>query len=131
MKREVQLILSRAGLDDIVLHEQPDLGRTIIDKLIEETKDSCYAIALLSPDDIGELKMRARQNVILEIGYFLGKLGKSKVRLLVKANVEIPSDLDGVLYEPFDSYGNWRMRLLKEIKACGIEIDLEAVIKKL
>jgi predicted nucleotide-binding protein len=131
MKSSVQLLLTRAGLNDIVLHEQPDRGRTIIDKLIEETNDACYAIALLSPDDLGENGKRARQNVILEVGYFLGKLGKERVRLLVKENVEIPSDLQGIIYEPFDASGNWRMRLLKEIQAAGIEVGLEEVMKKL
>ena len=83
--REVQLFISRAGLDDVVLHEKADKGRTIIDKLIEESQDAAYVIALLSPDDeLSDGTQRARQNVILEIGYFLGKLGKSKVRLLKK-----------------------------------------------
>lgn len=131
MKSSVQLLLTRAGLNDIVLHEQPDRGRTIIDKLIEETNDACYAIALLSPDDVGENGKRARQNVILEIGYFLGKLGKERVRLLVKENIEIPSDLHGIIYEPFDTAGNWRMKLLKEMQAVGIALDIDEVIKKL
>jgi len=131
MKREVQLLLNRANLEDIVLHECPDKGRGIIDKLIEESSSACYVIALLSPDDeLADGQTRARQNVILEIGYFLGKLGKERVRLLKKGDIEIPSDLQGILYTPFDSTGSWRIKLLKEMKAVGIEVDVDEVIKK-
>lgn len=131
MKREVQLLLTRADLKDVVLHEQPDKGRTIIEKLIEESKGACYMIALLSPDDkLEDGSLRARQNVILEIGYFLGKLGKDRIRILRKKVVEIPSDLDGILYENYDEEGNWRMKIMKEIKAVGIEINIESVVEK-
>lgn len=83
LKTEIQLLLIRAGVNNIVLHEQPDKGRTIIDKLVEESFDSNYAIALLSPDDILiDGSKRARQNVIFEIGFFLGRLGKERVRIL-------------------------------------------------
>lgn len=131
MKKEVQLLLKRAGLDDVVLHEYPDKGRSIIDKLIEESSSACYVIALLSPDDeLADGQTRARQNVIFEIGYFLGKLGKERVRLLKKGNIEIPSNLHGILYTSFDSAGSWEIKLLKEIKAVGIEVDVDEVIKK-
>jgi len=131
LKKEVQLLLERADLDDVVLHERPDKGRNLIDKLIEEGVSACYVIALLSPDDYqADGSYRARQNVVLEIGYFLGKLGKSKVRMIVKKGIEIPSDLQGILYEPYDASGNWRMRLLKEIKAAGIEVNINKVLEK-
>ena len=131
MKREVQLLLTRAGLDDVVLHERPDRGRTIIDKLIQESKDACYVIALLSPDDeLANGSSRARQNVIFEIGYFLGKLGKERVRLFKRGNIDIPSDLQGILYENYDTEGNWRMKILKEMKAFGVEINVDKVLEK-
>jgi len=131
MKREVQLLLSRASLDDVVLHECPDKGRTIIDKIIEESEPACYAIALLSPDDsLADGEKRARQNVILEIGYFLGKLGKERVRLLKRGNVEVPSDLHGILYENYDETGSWKIKLLKEIQAVGIKLDIQKVVDK-
>ena len=115
-----------------VLHEQPDKGRTIIEKLIGESSNAGYAIALLSPDDISDGGVyRARQNVILEIGYFIGVLGRDKVRILVKGDVDIPSDLQGIIYEPFDDTGNWRIRLLREIREAGIPVDIERVISKL
>jgi predicted nucleotide-binding protein len=129
LKVEVQLLLQRAGVSNIVLHEKPDIGRNIIEKLIEETKPANYAIALLSPDDeLNDGTKRARQNVILEIGYFLGKLGKSRVRVLKKGDVEIPSDLSGVLYENYVPVGSWKIKLCKELQAVGIFVDLEAVI---
>jgi hypothetical protein len=131
MKKEVQLLLNRAGLDDVVLHECPDKGRTIIEKLLDESTSACYAIALLSRDDkLADGKTRTRQNVILEIGYFLGMLGKERVRLLKKGDIEIPSDLQGILYTPFDSTGSWRIQLLKEMKAVDIEVDVDEVINK-
>ena len=131
MKREVQLLLSRADLEDVVLHEQPDRGRTIINKLTEESTSAIYAIALLSPDDeLADGNARARQNVILEIGYFLGKLGKERVRLLKKGSVQIPSDLQGILYDDYDDSGAWKSKLLKEIRAVGIDLNLEKAIDK-
>lgn len=132
LKKEVQLLLSRAEIDDIVLHEQPDRGRTIIDKLIEETEGASYAIALLCPEDeIDDGTKRARQNVILEIGYFLGKLGKSKVRLIKKGDVDIPSDLRGILYTEYDEKGAWKTNILKEIQAVGIDINIDKTLRKL
>ncbi len=132
MKTSVQLLMERADIDGVVLHEQPDKGRTIIEKLIGESSNAGYAIALLSPDDISDGGVyRARQNVILEIGYFIGVLGRDKVRILVKGNVDIPSDLQGIIYEPFDDSGNWRIRLLREIREAGIPVDIERVISKL
>jgi predicted nucleotide-binding protein len=130
LKTEVQLLLHRAGVNNIVLHELADKGRNIVEKLIEETDSANYAIALLSPDDILiDGSKRARQNVILEIGYFLGKLGKSRVRLLKKGDVEIPSDLNGILYENYDDSGSWKIKICKELQAVGIFVDLEAVVK--
>lgn len=132
MKLSVQLLMERAGMDGVVLHEQLDNGRTIIEKLIGESIEAGYAIALLSPDDVTEEGVfRARQNVILEIGYFIGLLGRDKVRILVKGNVDIPSDLQGIIYEPFDPAGNWRLKLLKEIQGAGIKVDIDKVLTKL
>lgn len=132
LKTEVQLLLTRAGVNNIVLHEQVDKGRTIIDKLVEESSSSNYAIALLSPDDeLADGSQRARQNVILEVGYFIGKLGKERVRLLRKGETEIPSDLQGILYENYDKSGAWKMKLCKELMAVGIFVDTKTVAKSL
>jgi predicted nucleotide-binding protein len=132
LKNEVKLLLINAGVNHIVLHEQPDKGRTIIDKLLEESISSNYAIALFSPDDITDTgEKRARQNVILEVGYFMGKLGKERVRLLIKGKIEIPSDFQGVLYEPYDLNGAWKTKILKELMAVGIYVDLKKAINKI
>lgn len=132
IKTEVQLLLTRAGVNNIVLHEQPDKGRTIIDKLVEESIGSNYAIALLSPDDkLEDGSTRARQNVILEIGYFIGQLGKERVRLLKKGDTEIPSDLQGILYENYDTAGAWKMKICKELIAVGIFVDIKSIAETL
>lgn len=128
MKTQVQLLMHIAGVRSYVLHEVADKGRHTLDKLIEETKDAAYAIALLSPDDlIIDGKGRARQNVILEIGYFIGQLGKPRVRMIIKEDVEVPSDLDGILYQRFDKDGAWKVKLIKELQAVGIFVDMKAV----
>ena len=132
LKTEVQLLLTRAGVNNIVLHEQADKGRTIIDKLVEESSVSNYAIALLSPDDkLEDGSARARQNVVLEIGYFIGQLGKERVRLLKKGDTEIPSDLQGILYENYDPAGAWKMKICKELIAVGIFVDIQNIADKL
>ncbi|HEV7332720.1 MAG TPA: nucleotide-binding protein [Flavisolibacter sp.] len=132
VKHQVQLLLMKAAVNNIVLHEQADKGRTIIDKLVEEGKRSNYAIALLTADDkLEDGKNRARQNVILEIGYFMGQLGKERVRLLVADGVEIPSDLQGILYEKYDASGAWKMKILKELAAVGIYVDFRAAATSL
>ena len=132
LKTEVQLLLERAGVRNVVLHEQPDKGRTIIDKLVEESQKSNYAIALFSPDDkLDDGSNRARQNVILEVGYFMGKLGKERIRLLINGDIEIPSDLQGILYEKYDKKGAWKMKILKELQAIGIFVDFDNVLSKI
>lgn len=131
MKRSVQLFLNRAELKDVVLHEQPDKSRTIIEKLIDEGANAGYVIALLSPDDVqGDGTLRARQNVILEIGYFIGKLGRDKVRLLKRGDTEVPSDLQGILFDTYDTAGAWRVKLAKELKSAGLPVNIENVITK-
>ncbi len=129
-KVSVENRVRELGLDPIILHKRPNAGRTIIEKF-EDHANVSFAIVLLTPDDIGapknkpsETKPRARQNVILELGYFMGKLGRNRVCALYKKGVELPSDIQGVTYLPMDSAGAWRMDLAKEIKNAGIEVDL-------
>ena len=111
------------------MHEQANLGRTIIEKF-ESHAHVGFAVALLTPDDVGSLKnekpnlkSRARQNVIFEFGYFIGKLGRERVCALVKSDVEKPSDYDGVLYIPLDDFGGWEKKLIKELKSAGYDVD--------
>lgn len=130
LKREVQLLLERIGIDGIVLHERANKGRTIIDKLIEEAEPAIYAIAILTPDDVVDSAFRARQNVYLEAGYFLGKLGKSRVLLLKLGSIEIPSDLQGILYTEVDDIvnGYWKSKVVKELISAGFNVDMSELI---
>lgn len=137
MKLAVARTLEKLGLHPIILHEQPNLGRTIIEKFTDYSGVS-FATVLLSPDDIGyprnappeEAKYRARQNVILELGYFLGRLGRERVVVLHRQEerFEMPSDYSGVLYVPFDSTGRWQFDLVKELKACGYNVDANRLL---
>lgn len=129
-KQEVARVIEKLELHAIILHEQPDKGRTIIEKF-EHHSDVGFAVVLLTPDDMGypkdtpsEVKPRARQNVVLELGYFIGILGRSNVCPLLKGDVEIPNDYAGVLYKKMDASGAWRFELAREIKAAGIDVDL-------
>lgn len=133
-KETIARFISQLELEPIILHEQPSQGRTVIEKF-EDYSDVGYAIALITPDDIGSsikepenTRQRARQNVIFEFGYFLGKLGRHKVAGLVKGDIEVPSDYSGVLYIPIDEAGAWRFLLIKELKSAGYDIDANKAI---
>jgi Predicted nucleotide-binding protein containing TIR-like domain len=128
-QENVARFLRSVGLEVVILHGQVNQGQTIIEKL-EKHSDVGFAVVLLTPDDVGasgpqpkETQPRARQNVILELGYFMGKLGRNKVCCLHIGGVELPSDYLGVLYVPYDEKGNWRWKLVKELSAAGIEVD--------
>ncbi len=128
-REAVARIVSKLQLEPIILHEQPNKGATIIEKF-EKHAHVGFAIILLTPDDEGrtkgdkKLSERARQNVILELGYFIGKLGREHVMVLRKGNIEIPSDVFGVAYEPLDGGGAWQFKLGKELQAAGYDVDL-------
>lgn len=128
MKQSVARVISKLGLEPIILHEQTNMGDTIIEKLERCSKEVGYAIILLSADDEGrskkekEYKGRARQNVILEMGYFLGAIGRERIFILKKNEVEDTSDMNGVVYHTFNS-GSWQYELCKELKESGYEVD--------
>jgi predicted nucleotide-binding protein len=124
------------GADVILLEEQPDQARTIIEKFEDYAADAGYAIVLLTGDDEGrkrgtqgELQPRARQNVILELGFFIGALGRGHVALLYEEGVELPSDISGVLYQRLDPDGAWKVKLAGEMQAAGIPLDAQAVLR--
>lgn len=133
-KLEIARFLEKLRLNPIILHELPDKGRTIIEKF-EANTNVCFAIVLLTPDDIGhprddasKAKPRARQNVILELGFFVGRLGRHRVCALRKGDIEIPTDYSGVLYKTLDEQGGWKFELAREIKQAGIEIDVNRAL---
>jgi predicted nucleotide-binding protein len=121
--------LQKIGLEAITLQDQPNQGLTIIEKFETYAREVGFAVVLLTPDDVGGAvsasspMSRARQNVIFELGYFVGKLGRGKVCLLRKGQIEGFSDFDGVLYTPMDSGDGWKLKLAKEVRAAGFEFD--------
>lgn len=132
MKLAVARVISQLGLTPIILHEQPNKGRTIIEKFERLSAEVSFAIVLLSADDMtSDGKYRARQNVILELGYFIAKLGRENVIALydsLSSDVEIPSDISGILYEPYDNpSGAWRFEVVQELKAVGFNVDANSL----
>ncbi len=134
-RETVARFLATIGLDPVILHEQPNKGMTIPEKLAAYANVG-FAVVLLTPDDEGrvkeaaELQSRARQNVILELGYFVGRLGRDRVCALLKGQVEVPSDYVGVVYTPFDDGGGWRQKLAQELEAAGYDIDWNKVMRR-
>ena len=127
VRHAVSDLISSAGLHPVMLDGRPNRGRTIIEKL-EDHCNTSFAVVLMTPDDEGRkkgsrrLKPRARQNVILELGYFLARLGRQRVCALYVAGVELPSDFHGVLYIELDEGGTWRRLLLGELVAAGLPV---------
>lgn len=124
--------ISKLDLIPVILHEQASQGRTIVEKL-EHHGDVGYAVVLLTPDDVGgtspqDLQPRARQNVVLELGYFIGRLGRDHVCAVYRGELELPSDYMGVIYISFDSGGGWRLQLAKELKAAGFSVDMNKAL---
>ncbi len=164
LKEEVARFITKIGFEPIILHEQPSGGKTIIEKF-EKNSDVVFAIALLTPDDIGGLKeefqklkprprqnilielgyfidrifgrekeklhnmkLRARQNVLFEFGYFIGKLGRCRVCGLKKDEIEIPSDYSGVLYLKYDTLEAWKLKMIIEMNEAGLDVDANSLL---
>lgn len=132
-RAEVLRFLEKLVDEVTVLEDEPTVGsRAIIEKL-EAHASVSFALVLMSPDDLGKLgteeglKPRARQNVILELGYFLGRLGRGRVVALVKNGLELPSDYHGVVYVPFEG-DTWKFKLGQELRQAGLPIDMNKVI---
>lgn len=122
--------IEKVGLTAIILNEQVNRSDTIIEKL-ERYDNVHFAVVLMTADDVGgkksptpALQDRARQNVILELGYFMGKIGRKRVCVLYEKSVELPSDYYGVVYIEIDDRGAWRYALGKELKEAGLQVDL-------
>ena len=131
-KEAVARVLQLLGLEAIILNEKSNQGKTIIEKL-EHYGDVGYAIILLTPCDLGkakeeiELTPRARQNVIAELGYFIGRLGRDRVSIIHRGTTEIPSDFKGLGYISYDKE-SWKYDLAKELKSAGYKIDVNNLI---
>ena len=131
IRESVARFLEKLGISPVILHEQPNKGRTILEKLIDHS-DVAFAVVLLTGDDVGRLpsdplgaeETRPRQNVILELGFFLGRLGRERACPLYEEGVQLPSDYDGVGFVKLDKEGGWQLKLARELKAASIPIDL-------
>lgn len=130
LKESVARMIERQGIEAIILNEKANRGLTIIEKF-EENSDSAAAICLFTADDIAkskeesDYKVRARQNVVFETGYFMGKLGRQNVIMLADNDIEIPSDLSGVVYTN-NQY--WQIEILKELNEIGYNIDMNKIL---
>ena len=134
-KETVARFIENFGIEATILHEQANRGQTIPEKFEEHASEAGFAIILLTPDDVGASKdetdnpkPRARQNVVLELGYFWGKLGRGRVCVLHKGGVELPSDMQGLLYVPMNSPDEWQLPLAREMKQAGLPIDLNKLV---
>lgn len=127
MRDAVAAHLGKLKQEYSILEDAHNSGQTVIEKFVNEAAECGYAIILMSADDFGkskseiDLKPRARQNVILELGFFLSHVGRENIFILHDRNVQIetPSDFAGIVYATFDEHGAWKSRLKKELKRTG------------
>lgn len=134
-KYAVKMFVERLDLEAVILDEQPSEGLTIIEKFEKHAGSADFAIVLITPDDIGapvekkdDLKLRARQNVIFELGYFFHALERKGVCALYKEGVELPSDIYGVVYVLMDEFDAWQLRLAKEMRQAGLYFDANKLL---
>jgi predicted nucleotide-binding protein len=135
VREQLELLLRRMKLEPIVLQNLPSGGQTIIEKL-ETCSDVTFACVLLTPDDEGHIagqpeqrRPRTRQNVVLELGMFLAKLGRKRVAILHKGNVELPSDISGLLYIPFrERVDEVKERVAAELQEAGFQINIKDLL---
>ena len=131
----VARFISKLGLTPVILHEQPNVGKTIIEKFIHYA-DVSFAVVILTGDDRGglagsepaTLRARARQNVVFELGFFIAKLGRQNVCALYEEGVDLPSDYDGVVFVELDPKGAWQMQLAREMKHALLPIDMNNAV---
>lgn len=131
-KHEVARFLEQIGVEPVILHERPNGGRTLINKFQEEAAGIHYAVVLMTPDDVGGLvgasqNARARQNVIFELGFFIGKLGAAKVCALMSGDIEKPSDFDAVVYIQYGPNTGWKTELARELRHAGVTFDANRI----
>lgn len=134
LRNEVELFVKQLEFEPIVLSKEPNLGDTVIEKLFRNTGNASFAIVLYTKCDEGKaveedsLKPRARQNVVFEHGLMCGLLGRKRVVALVEDGVEIPSDLSGFVYVPLDEAKRWQFDVAREMKAAGLDVDLNKLL---
>lgn len=133
-KAKTARFIERLGFQPIILHEQASKGMTIIEKIEEYSNEVNFGIVLYTPDDMGNvkgeaengaLKFRARQNVVFEHGFLIGKIGRNNVAPLVEGGIELPNDISGIVYI---NDKDWQIDIAKEMKAAGYEIDFNKLL---
>ena len=126
LKEAVARFIEKLDLECVILHEKPNQGKTLIEKLLSHGEGADFAIALWTADDEGrakgepKLKPRARQNVVFETGFFIGGLGRDRVCVILDPGIETPSDYAGVTYIP---KADWKTLLLRELRASPLDVD--------
>ncbi len=123
---EMKSFLTDIECNVIILHEKPAKGKTIIEK-IESYGEVNFAVIMYTPDDrqFSEINQnqsyRARQNVVFEHGYFIGRLGRDRVKAIIVGDVEKPGDIDGVVYTKMSD--NWKLEIMNELEAANCSIN--------
>ena len=138
MKQAVTISLTKLKLVPVVMCEEPSQGRKIVEHF-QEYSDVGFAVVLLSPDDSvyvkdepsTKRKLRPRQDVVFELGFLLGKLGKGNVLVFFRecSNLEIPTDFEGIKVVAFDDRDSWKLALLRELTNCGYNVDADRILK--
>jgi len=127
--KTVETSLVELYFEPVILNRHANMGRGLLEKVIQMSEGVPYAVIVVTPDDFGGLvgdpaRPRARQNVILELGYFIGKLTTAKVCILRQGrDLELPSDLHSVADIEMDDAGGWRTQLALELKGAGFSVD--------
>lgn len=132
-ERVARMVERSTGRDAVILHEQPNEGRTLIEKFEAHATAASFAVVVLTGDDEGrkrggdDVRPRGRQNVVLELGFFIGRLTRKRVVVLTEPDVERPSDIDGLVYVELDEGGKWKQELARDLAAAGIRVDVKRI----
>jgi predicted nucleotide-binding protein len=139
MKQALTGALTKLSLAPLVMCEEPSQGKKIVENFSRDYTDVGFAVVLLSPDDFAyakneaatKRKLRPRQDVVFELGFLLGKLGKDNVLVFFREfeNFEIPTDFEGINVTAFDDRDSWKLALLRELSNCGLAVDSDMILK--
>jgi len=130
-KHQVARVIDQlTGREPVILDEQTSRGRTLLEKFEDHAATAALAVVLLTPDDFGGVagapqQPRARQNVVFELGYFCGRLGRRNV-IVLNAGVEQPSDITGLVYIPMND-GSWKLKLGRELSEAQVPVDFNGL----
>ena len=135
-KETVARVIEKLGFQAIILHEQASPGIAIIEKIEKYSSDIVFSIVLYTQCDIGRdknadeksNKYRARQNVVFEHGLLIGKWGRERVLPIVKGEVETPGDISGMIYTKMDDSGAWKLELVNNMKAAGLNVSADKLL---